>query len=86
MDDKFYHDAFTKIGFSQLKNACLAFPKYVGGPNSIHNDASIVFHDFSNQMSSLKHKVSSHSKDALVKYETQLEAYLSIVSYLALQR
>jgi hypothetical protein len=29
--------------------------------------------------------VSSHSKDALVKYETRLETSLSIVSYLALQ-
>ena len=29
--------------------------------------------------------MSSHNQDALVKYETRLEASLSIVSYLALQ-
>jgi hypothetical protein len=84
MDDKFCHNAFTKIGFSQWENAYLAFPKYVGGPNSIHNNASTAFHDFANQRSSVRHKVSSHGKDALVKYETQLDASLSIVSYLAL--
>jgi hypothetical protein len=85
MDDKFCHDAITKIGFSQWKHAYLAFPKHVGGPNSIHNNASTAFHDFANQRSSVRHKVSSHSKDALVKYETRLDASLSIVTYLALQ-
>jgi hypothetical protein len=48
MDDKFFHDAFIKIGFSQWKNAYLIFPKHVGGPNSIHNNASTSFHDFAN--------------------------------------
>jgi hypothetical protein len=47
--------------------------------------AATTFHDFHNQRSSVRHMVSSHSKDALVKYETRLEASLSIVSYLALQ-
>jgi hypothetical protein len=63
----------------------LAFLKYVGGSNSIHNNASITFHDFANQRSSVRHKISSHSKYALVKYEIRLNASLSIVSYLALQ-
>jgi hypothetical protein len=85
MDDKFCHDAFTKVRFSQWKNAYLALPKHVGGPNSIHNSVTTTFHDFANQMSSVGHKVSSHSKEALVKYETRLKASLSIVSYLALQ-
>jgi hypothetical protein len=74
-----------KIGFSWWKNAYLAFPKHVGGPNSIHNNASTSFHDFANQRSSVRHNVSSHSKDALAKYEIRLDASLSIVSYLALQ-
>jgi hypothetical protein len=81
IDDKFCHDAFTKVGFSQWKNAYLALPKHVGGPNS----ATTTFHDFANQRSSVRLKVSSHSKEVLVKYETRLEASLSIVSYLALQ-
>jgi hypothetical protein len=37
------------------------------------------------EISSLKHKVITHSKDALVKYETRLETSLGIVSLLALQ-
>ena len=85
MDDKFYHDAFTKVGFSQWRNVYCAFPKHVGGPNSTHNIATTAFHDFENQRSSVRYKVSSYSKDALVKYETRLETSLGIVSYLALQ-
>jgi hypothetical protein len=47
-----------KLG-SCNKNAYLALPKHVGGPSSIHNVASISFHDFDNQRSNIKHKVSS---------------------------
>jgi hypothetical protein len=85
MDEKFGYDVFTKVGFSNEKNAYLALPKHVGGPSSIHNVASTSFHNFYNQRSSIQHKVSSYSKDALVKYETILETSLGIVSYLALQ-
>jgi hypothetical protein len=85
MDDTFCQIAFIKIGFLQWKNAYLTFPKHVGGPNSIHNDSSTTFHDFANQRLIVRHKVLSHSKDALVKYETWLKDCLSIVSYLALQ-
>jgi hypothetical protein len=80
IDDTFCHDALTKFGFLQWKNAYLTFPKYVGGPNSIHNDSSTTFHDFANQKLSVRHKVSSHSKNALVKYKTRLKDSLSIVS------
>jgi hypothetical protein len=38
MNDKFYHDAFTKVGFPQWKNAYVVFSK--------HNHATIAFHDF----------------------------------------
>ena len=85
MDDKFGYDAFTKAGFSQWKNAYLAFPKHIGAPSSIHNDATTSCYDFDKQRSSVKHKVTSYSKDALVKYETRLETSLGIISYLALQ-
>jgi hypothetical protein len=84
MDDKFCHDAFTKVGFSQWRNVYTAFPKHVGGPNSIHNTATTTFHDFCNQRSSVSHKFANYSKDALVKYETRLETSLS-VSLIALQ-
>jgi hypothetical protein len=49
MDDKFCYDAFTKLGFSQWRNASLAFSKHVGGPSSIHNVATTAFYDFDNQ-------------------------------------
>jgi hypothetical protein len=63
----------------------LAFPTHVGGPKHIHNNAATTFHDFGNQRASVKNKVSTYSKDALIKYKTRLEAYLSVVAYLALQ-
>jgi NTP pyrophosphatase (non-canonical NTP hydrolase) len=63
----------------------LAFPTHVGGSKNIRNNATTSFHDFSNQRASVKNKVSTYSKDALVKYETQLDASLSVVAYLALQ-
>jgi hypothetical protein len=85
MYDKFCHDAFTKVGFSQWRNGYTTFPKHVGGPNSIHNTAATTFHDLCNQRSGVSHKVANYSKDALVKYETRLETSLSIVSLLALQ-
>jgi hypothetical protein len=85
MDDKFCYGAFTKLGFSQWKNEYLALPKHVVRPNSIHNIAATSFHDFGNQRASVRSKVSTYRKDALIKYETRLEASLSIVSYLALQ-
>jgi hypothetical protein len=74
MDDKFCYDAYTKFGFS-----------HVGGPKSIHNNVATSFHDFGNQRANVNNKVSTYSKDALIKYETRLEASLSIVAYLALQ-
>ena len=83
--EKFCHDAFTKAGFSQWKNSYMAFPKHVGGPNSMHNIAASKFHDFDNQRSSVRHMVSDYSKEAAKNYETRLEASLSVVSYLALQ-
>ena len=49
MDDKFCHDAFTKVGFSQWRNIYTTFPKHVGGPNSIHNTVATTFHDFCNK-------------------------------------
>jgi hypothetical protein len=45
----------------------------------------IEYEDFKNQRSNLKHKVTTYSKESLVKYETRLDTSLRIVSYLALQ-
>jgi hypothetical protein len=85
IEEKFGHDAFKKIGFSQWKNGYLAFPKHVGGPSSIHNFAATSYHDFDIQRASVRNRVSTHTKDASVKYETRVETSLSIVAYLALQ-
>ncbi|KAJ1293346.1 hypothetical protein BS78_01G060600 [Paspalum vaginatum] len=84
-DDKFGYEAFTKFGFKQWKNAYLALPKHVGGPNSAHNRARAAFDDFDNQRASVKQKVVVHTKDAKKKYETRLDTSLAIVSYIALQ-
>lgn len=85
MDDKFGYDVFTKVGFQKWKNAYMSLRVHVGGANSIHNQARTAFDDFDNQRSSVKHKVSSYSKESLIKYETRLETSLGIVSFLALQ-
>ncbi|KAJ1273005.1 hypothetical protein BS78_06G246800 [Paspalum vaginatum] len=84
-DDKFGYEAFTKFGFKQWKNAYLALPKHVGGPNSAHNRARAAFDDFDNQRASVKQKFVVHTKDAKKKYETRLDTSLAIVSYIALQ-
>jgi hypothetical protein len=60
------------ILWSSRKNAYLALPKHVGGPNNIHNIASTSFHDFDNKIASVRSNVSTYSKDALIKYETWL--------------
>lgn len=85
VDDKFGHTTFTKEGYSTWKNAYKAFPLHVGGARSIHNQARTAYEDFKNQRSSLKHKVTTYSKESLVKYETRLDTSLGIVSYLTLQ-
>lgn len=82
MDDKFCYDAFTSVGFNTWKNAYLALPKHAG---KIHNQCRTTYFDFDNQRASLRHKVTTYSKDALMKYETRLDTSLGIVSLLALQ-
>lgn len=64
-DDKFGYEVFTKIGFKQWKNAYLILRKHVGGPNSAHNRAHTAFEDFDNQRASVKHKVTTHTKESL---------------------
>ncbi|KAG2569228.1 hypothetical protein PVAP13_7NG377121 [Panicum virgatum] len=84
-DDKFSYEAFTKEGFRQWKNAYLALPKHVGGPNSAHNRSRAAFDDFDNQRASVKEKIVVHTKEAEKKYETRVDTSLAIVSYIALQ-
>ncbi|XP_025828735.1 zinc finger MYM-type protein 1-like [Panicum hallii] len=84
-DDKFGYEAFTKEGFRQWKNAYLALPKHVGGPNSAHNRSRAAFDDFDNQRASVKEKIVVHTKEAQKKYETRVDTSLAIVSYIALQ-
>jgi hypothetical protein len=53
-----------KNGFKQWKNAYLILQKHVGGPNSAHNRAHTTFEDFDNQRASVKHKVTTHTKES----------------------
>jgi len=85
VDDKFGHTTFTKEGYNTWKNAYKGLPLHVGGARSIHYQARIAYEDFKNQRSSLKHKVTTYSKESLVKYETCFDTSLGIISYLALQ-
>jgi hypothetical protein len=62
----------------------LILRKHVGGPNSAHNRAHTAFEDFDNQRASVKHKVTTHTKESLLKYETRLDTSLGIISYIAL--
>jgi hypothetical protein len=81
----FGYEVFTKIGFKQWKNAYLILRKHVGGPNSAHNRAHTTFEDFDNQRASVKHMVTTHTKESLLKYETHLDTSLGIISYIELQ-
>jgi hypothetical protein len=85
MDEKFGHDVFTKMGYNHWKIGVDAFRKHVGGPCSIHNMSRSACDDFKNQKASVKSKVTTYTKDSLVKYETRVDTSLGIVSYLALQ-
>ena len=77
-DDKFGYEAFTKDGFKQQKNAYLAFPRHVGGPNGHHNRARTAFDDFHKQKESVKQQMTTHTDDALEKYQTRLETSLAM--------
>ena len=63
VDENFGYTTFTKEGYSTCKNAYKAFPLHVGGARSIHNQAKTAYEDFKNQSSSLKHKVTSTTKE-----------------------
>ncbi|TVU26504.1 hypothetical protein EJB05_29054, partial [Eragrostis curvula] len=85
LDEKFGHDAFTKVGFRTWKNAYHAFPLHVGGPISCHNRARTACDDFKNERASVPHKVTTHDKDAEARYEIRLTTSLCIARFLISQ-
>ncbi|XP_012698970.1 zinc finger MYM-type protein 1-like [Setaria italica] len=84
IDKKFGHDAFTKAGYTNWKNAYHGL-LHVGGPISFHNRARAASVDFRNAKASVTHKVETHSKDAQVRYETRVTTALGIASFLIAQ-
>ncbi|CAN6330735.1 unnamed protein product [Urochloa humidicola] len=85
IDDKFGHDAFTKAGYINWKNAYHGLPLHIGGPLSCHNRARAASTDFMNQKASVRHKVETHEKDAQVRYETRVTAALDVGIFLIAQ-
>ncbi|WVZ78775.1 hypothetical protein U9M48_026431 [Paspalum notatum var. saurae] len=84
-DEKFGHDAFTKAGYRNWRNAYHGFPLHVGGPSSYHNRARMDADDFNNQRSSIRHNVQTHTKEAEQKYEVRVTASLDIATFLLMQ-
>lgn len=84
-DEKFGHDAFTKAGYRNWRNAYHGFPLHVGGPSSYHNKARMDADDFNNQRSSIRHNVQAHTKEAEQKYEVRVTASLDIATFLLMQ-
>jgi hypothetical protein len=85
IDEKFGHDAFTKAGYTNWKNAYHGLPIHVGGPISCHNRARAVSINMMNAKASVRHKVETHSEDAKVRYETRVTSALGIAGFLIAQ-
>jgi len=85
LETHFGHDAFSKEGYRNWKNAYNGFPQHVGGPTSCHNRARTACEDFRNRRASVSHKIEAYSVDAEKKYETRVTASLDVASYLISQ-
>ena len=85
LEKHFGHDAFTKVGYRNWKNAYQGLPQHVGGANSCHNRARTACVDFQNRRASVEHKVENWSVDAERKYETRVTASLDVAGYLIAQ-
>lgn len=84
-DEKFGHDAFTKAGYRNWKNAYSGFPTHVGGPSSYHNRARMDSNDFENQRSSISHKFKAQTREAEMSCEARVTASLDVASFLLMQ-
>ncbi|TVU39404.1 hypothetical protein EJB05_12821, partial [Eragrostis curvula] len=84
-DEKFGHDAFTKVGYRHWKNAYHGLPLHVGGTNSCHNRARAASDDFKNARASVEHKCETYDQDAEKKYEVRVTAAFDIANFLIAQ-
>ncbi|XP_062197361.1 uncharacterized protein LOC133900270 [Phragmites australis] len=85
LEQQFGHDAFTKAGYRNWKNAYHGLPLHIGGPTSCHNRARTACEDFKNRRASITHRVETNSVDAEMKYEVRLTASLDVASFLIAQ-
>jgi hypothetical protein len=85
LDEKFGHDAFTKVGHRNWKNAYHGLPLHVGGAMSCHNRARMACDDFKNQRTSISHKVDTHDKNVEVLYDIRQTTSLAIACFLISQ-
>jgi hypothetical protein len=85
LEAHFGHDAFSKEGYRNWKNAYLGLPQHVGGLASCHNRARTACEDFKNRRASVAHKIEAHSADAERKYETRVTASLDVAGFLIAQ-
>jgi len=85
LETHFGHDAFSKEGYRNWKNAYNGFPLHVGGPTSCHNRARTACANFRNRRASVSHKIEAYSADAEKKYETRVTASLDVASFLIAQ-
>jgi hypothetical protein len=85
LETHFTHDAFSKEGYRNWKNAYNGFPLHVGGPTSYHNRARTAYADFRNRRASISHKIGAYSVDVEKKYETRVTDSLDVASFLIAQ-
>jgi hypothetical protein len=80
-----HHEAFTKLGYNNWKDAVKSFKSHVGGVNSIHNNARLHFDDFNNQRQSIDTVISSASREAEELYKIRLTSALACTRFLLMQ-
>jgi hypothetical protein len=85
LETHFGHDAFSKEGYRNWKNAYNGFPQHVGGSTSCHNRARTACEYFRSQRASVSHRIEAYSVDAEKKYETRVTSSLDVASFLIAQ-
>ena len=84
--EKFGHDVFTKIGYTNWKQAASrGFPDHCRAVNGCHNKARQFAVDFSNQRKSISRKFEVNSITSEQQYEIRVNAALDIARFLIAQ-
>jgi len=79
------YEAFTKVGYSNWKDAVEKFKSHVGSVNSVHNNARLHFDDFNNQRQSIGTVMSNASREAEELYRIRLTSSLACSRFLMMQ-